>query len=284
MTSKPTIAIVGPGNLATALSLALRKAGYRIMEVVSRDLPEAKARARVLARKLKARPSTLASAEMSAGVVWLCVTDDAIAPTARALSRRGNWRGKVALHSSGALTSDQLAPLRRKGASVGALHPMMTFVRGTSPSLKGVSFAVEGDGAATAVARRIARDLGGNAFAIQKRNKTLYHAFGSFSSPLMIATLAMAERVALAAGVPRASVRNAMLPITRRTFENFLKGGTAAAFSGPLNRGDVRTVARHLRSLRKVRGAREIYAALARSALDTLPVKNRAKLRRLLNH
>ncbi|MGH9649023.1 MAG: Rossmann-like and DUF2520 domain-containing protein [Terriglobales bacterium] len=300
MAAKPTIAMVGPGNVATALALSLRKAGYRITEVVSRDLPESKARARTLARKTKARAATHADAALHADLVWLCVTDDAIAPTARALAgntdraanRKGNripnpkagWKGKIALHSSGALTSDQLAPLRRRGASVAALHPMMTFVRGASPSMKGVPFAVEGDPAAVAVARRIARDLGGNAFPIRKRNKTLYHAFGSFSSPLMIATLAMAEKVALAAGVPRASVRDAMLPITRRTFENFLRGGTAAAFSGPINRGDVRTVARHLKALRKVKGAREIYLALARSVLDTLPVKNRAALRRLLNH
>ncbi len=284
MAAKPSIAIVGPGNLAAALSLALRRAGYRISEVVSRDLPDSRARARALARKLGARPATYAGADLAADVVWLCVTDDAIAPCARALARARNWKGKFALHSSGALTSDQLASLHRRGAAVAALHPMMTFVRGASPSMKGVPFAVEGDPAAVAVARRIARDLGGNVFPIQKRNKTLYHAFGAFSSPLMIATLAMAEQVARAAGVPSASVRSAMLPITRRTFDNFLRGGTAAAFSGPINRGDVRTVARHLRALRKVRGAREIYVALARSVLDTLPVKNRANLRKLLNH
>jgi len=286
MAAKPSIAIVGPGNVATALALSLRKAGYRITEVVSRDLPDSRARARLLARKTGARAATHADAALHADVIWLCVTDDAIAPTARALARasskKGNWKGKIALHSSGALTSDQIAPLRKRGASVAALHPMMTFVRGATPSLKGVAFAVEGDPAAVAAARRIAHDFGGKAFPIQKRNKTLYHAFGSFSSPLMIATLAMAERVALAAGVPKASVRDAMLPITRRTFENFLQGGTAAAFSGPINRGDVRTVARHLRALRKVKGAREIYLALARSVLDSMPVKNRRALRKVL--
>ncbi len=282
MAAKPGIALVGAGNLATALGLALRQAGYRITEVVSRDLPESKARARTLAGKVGARAAIVSQADLKAAVVWLCVTDDAIAHCARALASATDWRGKVALHSSGALTSDQLAPLRRRGASVAALHPMMTFVRGASPSMKGVSFAVEGDPAAVEVARRIARRLGGNPFPIRKRDKTLYHAFGSFSSPLLIATLAMAERVALAAGVPRRSLRSAMLPITRRTFENFVRGGTAAAFSGPLNRGDVRTVARHLRALRKVRGAREIYVALARSALDILPVRNRAELQRLL--
>jgi predicted short-subunit dehydrogenase-like oxidoreductase (DUF2520 family) len=286
MAKRPSIAIVGPGNLATAMALSLRKAGYRITEVVSRDLPESKARARRLARRTGARATTHTDAPLSADLVWLCVTDDAIAPCARrlarALNRKGNWKGKLALHSSGALTSDQLAPLRQRGARVAALHPMMTFVRGASPSMKGVLFAVEGDPAAVSTARRIARDLGGQVFPIQKRNKTLYHAFGSFSSPLMIATLALAEKVALAAGVPRASVRDAMLPITRRTFDNFLRGGTAAAFSGPINRGDVRTVARHLRALRKVRGAREVYLALSRSAVDTLPVRNRAALRKLL--
>lgn len=282
MPRKPIISLIGAGNLARALAPALRQAGYPVDEIVSRDRPESQRRARTLARRVSARPATPNTAELTAPIVWLCVTDDAIAPCTRSLARSRNWRGRVVLHSSGALSSDLLAPLRRRGAAVGSLHPMMTFTPGSVSSLAGITFAVEGDPAAVRAARAIARALGGHVLAIRKQNKALYHSWGSFASPLVVATLALAEEIAVHAGVPRSRLRSTMTPIILRTLQNYLQRGRAAAFSGPLVRGDVTTIRHHLRDLKRVPGAREVYVALVRSALRTLPVKNRAAIRRLL--
>jgi predicted short-subunit dehydrogenase-like oxidoreductase (DUF2520 family) len=159
---------------------------------------------------------------------------------------------------------------------------MMTFVPSVRVRMAGVPFAVEGDRTAVRLARRIVRDLKARAFTISKRNKPLYHAFGSFSSPMVIATLAMAERVAAAAGVPAHMQREVMLPIVRKTFSNYLEASAAKAFSGPIARGDVNTLRRHLRALRKVSGAREIYVALAQSTLRNLPARNRRAVAKIL--
>jgi predicted short-subunit dehydrogenase-like oxidoreductase (DUF2520 family) len=282
VTSKPSITIVGSGNLAQALGPALRRAGYRIKEVISRNSETSRRRARDLARRVGARATTAQRAHLDAEIVWLCVTDDAIAGAANALALASDWRGKMALHSSGALTADQLAPLRRRGAAVASVHPMMTFVRGAGTGFAGVAFAVEGDAAARRQGRRIARDLGGVPFEIHKESKVLYHAMGSFTSPLVVAVLALAERVADTAGIPRAKLTAAMQPILRKTFENYMRGGAAAAFSGPINRGDLETVRKHLTALQKVPLARDAYVALARAAAETLPVKRKGELVKLL--
>ncbi len=278
--AKPTITLVGAGNLAQALAPALRRAGYAIHEIVVRNNPASRRRGTALARRVGARVASSADARLVSDILWICVTDDAITPAARALADR--WKGTVALHSSGALASDALTPLARKGISLASLHPMMTFVGRSAPSFVGVAFAVEGDAAATRAATRIARDLGGSVFRIAKEGKTLYHAMGSFSSPMVIATLAMAERIGRAAGVPRAYLPKVLRPILRQTLENYFRRGAAGAFSGPIVRADLETVRRHLAALKEVRGARQIYVALARSALQTLPVRDRAALRRIL--
>jgi predicted short-subunit dehydrogenase-like oxidoreductase (DUF2520 family) len=279
---KPAITIVGPGNLGSGLALALRAAGYPIAAIVSRDTPAARHRAQALARQVGARATTLAAASLPGDVVWICLPDDALAACARTLAAKKGWQGKIALHPSGALSSDVLAPLRRRGAAVASIHPMMSFVRGSVPALAGVTFAVEGDARAVHVARRMAADLGGRVFSIRKSRKPLYHALGAFSSPLIVASLAVAGRVARAAGVPVASVPATIGPILQATLRNYLAHGPAAAFSGPLKRGDVATVRKHLRVLRRVPDAREVYVALARSALRNLPVKKRKELRRML--
>lgn len=280
--TRPSITLIGAGNLARVLGLALHAAGYRIDEIVTRSAPESRKRANALARQTGARVSTYADARLDASIIWLCVTDDAIAPTASAIAAATNWKGKIALHSSGARSSRELEPLRRRGASMGSLHPMQTFVRASPATLKGVSFAVEGDQAAVRAGRRIARDLGGSVFTIRPEAKVLYHALGSFSSPMIVAALATGERIADAAGIPRAAVRRIMHPILRQTIANYLEKGAPAAFSGPINRGDISTIRKHLQALRKVAAAREIYLALARSALLTLPVRDRKKLEKVL--
>ena len=282
MAAKPEIAIVGAGNLGSALARALHAAGYRITEIICRE-GGSQQRARRLAAQVRSRAVALQQANFAAEVIWICVPDSNLAACARELARSAEWKGKIALHPSGALASDELQALRRRGAAVAAAHPMMTFVRRSSPSLAGTPFAVEGDPTAVRVARRMVGHLGGVVFGIRPRDKVLYHVWGTFASPLLIALLASAEQVALAAGVPsRGLARKRMRPILQQTLRNYGALGPADAFSGPLVRGDVATVRRHVQALSKLPSARQVYVALARAALETLPVRNRRQLDKAL--
>jgi len=282
MAEKPSIAIVGAGNLGTALALALREAGYRIESVIARGGDKSLTRARGLARQVRAG-AVLRPQDVKARVLWLCVPDSEIARAAESLAERVHGRGTIALHSSGVLSSDILEPIRKRGAAVASVHPMMTFVRGSRPSLAGVSFAIEGDPAAVRLARSIVRDLGGESYAISAKEKNAYHAWGTFASPLLTALLATAEEVAGLAGVSKRAAGRRMLPILLQTVGNYGTLGAAAGFSGPIVRGDVETVRRHLEVLRRAPVPRRVYVALARAALEYLPAKNRESLRRVLS-
>jgi predicted short-subunit dehydrogenase-like oxidoreductase (DUF2520 family) len=281
-TTKPRVAIVGAGNLGTALALSLGEAGYAVTEVVARGTPGSRRRAQMLARKIGGQVVITEKDEISAKVVWICVPDREIRNCAETLAAIGNWRGKIVFHASGALGSGELGALRKRGAAIASVHPLMTFVRGVVPTLTGVPFAVEGDVAAVRMARRMVRDLGGQSFAIRGDRKAAYHAWGSFASPLLVALLVTTERVAGEAGVSRAEARRRMLPIIRQTLANYAERGPDRSFSGPIIRGDGSTLEKHLRLLRKLPDARHVYLALARSALRSLPVKNREQLGKVL--
>jgi predicted short-subunit dehydrogenase-like oxidoreductase (DUF2520 family) len=280
--AKPLIAIVGAGNLASALAAFLRQAGYGIEQIISRSQPASRLRAKRVAREVDSIAVVINRATIQADVIWFCVPDAAVASAASSLTNAADWKGKIALHSSGALTSDELKVLRDRGAAVASVHPLMTFVRGSRPSLVGVPFAMEGDRKALRLARSVVSDLGGLSFPIKKEQKEAYHAWGMFASPLLTALLAVTERVAAAAGVQRKSARERMLPILRQTLSNYARLGAPASFSGPIARGDAATIKKHLEVLNRVSGAREIYLALARSAMHDLPAKNQATLKKLL--
>ena len=270
--------------------MALHDAGFAITEIIARDSPTSRRRARTLASKVGAQAVTAHSAALDATLLWFCVPDGQIRSVASALADHlaARAQGKVmvrfALHSSGALSSRELNPLRTVGAAVASAHPLMTFVDGARPSLAGVPFAMEGDVAATRVARRIVRELGAESFALPASRKAAYHAWATLTSPLLLAFLVTLEEAARAAGLTRQDARRKSLPIIRQTLENYSRLGPAQSFSGPLVRGDAETVAKHMAALKKQPGAREVYVALAQAASRGLPVKNREELRRLLRN
>ena len=266
------------------MAAALRVANYTIDEIVSRANAASIKRTRILAREVRASAATIYRAQLRAEIVWFCVPDREIASAAESLSEAADWKGKVALHSSGALTSDALEILRKRGAGIASVHPLMTFVRGSRPSLKAVPFALEGDARAVRVARALILNLRGEPFTVQKRSKEAYHAWGMFISPLFIALLAAAERLAGAAGIRRHEARERMLPILRQTLANYERMGAPQSFSGPIARGDIDTVKRHLKELDRFPAAREVYVALARLALRELPAKDRSEFLKVLGH
>jgi predicted short-subunit dehydrogenase-like oxidoreductase (DUF2520 family) len=298
MTRKPSIAIVGAGSLATFLAAALNDAGFTITEIIARDTPPSRRHARALAARVGARTVTTRSAVLDTTLLWFCVPDREIRGSASALAghlstravahKKNRVQSKVsskvrfAFHSSGALLSRELEPLRKAGIAVASVHPLMTFVAGTHPSLTGVPFAMEGDHSATQVARQIIRELEGESFSLPAARKAAYHAWATLTSPLLVAFLVTLEEAARAAGFTSKDARRKSLPIIRQTLANYSRLGLAKSFSGPLIRGDAGTVAQHLAALKKHPGPREVYVALARAALRGLSVKNRAGLRRLL--
>lgn len=248
---QPSIAIIGHGNLGRTLAGALKTHGYRVDEVVRRGR----------------RP------RLTADVVWFCVPDMEIARLAKELAADYSWKGKIALHSSGALPAAALAPLKKRGAAIASAHPLNTFVAASKPDFSGVPFALEGDARAVRVASAIAKKLTRDApiLRIKPELKPLYHAMGAFASPLFIALLANAEVVGHAAGIK--DPRRALIKILRTTLTNYERNGAAASFSGPIVRGDAATVRKHLVALARLPHQRDVYRALAESAIALLPSK-----------
>jgi predicted short-subunit dehydrogenase-like oxidoreductase (DUF2520 family) len=276
--AKPSISIVGPGNLGSALATELARIGYPVRQLVSRPDSHGVNSARALARRVKAKHVFLGEAPLVGDIIWITVPDDAISEVARQLAPSQSWVGKIVLHPSGARTSDELGALKKKGAQVASAHPMMTFVRGRRPRWRDVPFDIEGDKAAVKAAHEIAAALGASPYVLKKQQKTLYHAFGSFASPMVIALMSAMEQVAEASGIPPGTAKKMVWPLLSRTLDNYRRRDAARAFSGPLVRGDVQTVRKHLAELKRTPQAREVYLALARAAIEQLPVKNKQAL------
>ncbi|HEX8157497.1 MAG TPA: Rossmann-like and DUF2520 domain-containing protein [Solirubrobacteraceae bacterium] len=202
------IAVVGAGRLGTALSAALADAGVEV------EGPLARAEA----------PST------RAGAVLLCVPDAQIEAAAAAL-RPGGLVG----HCSAATT---LAPLA--GHEAFSLHPLMT-VTPQGASFAGATAAIAGASArALDAARRLALAVGLRPVEVADADRAAYHAAASIASNFLVTIEDFAERLAESAGLSR----EPLLALVRASVENWATHGAAKALTGPIARGDERTVAR----------------------------------------
>ena len=261
---KRSLSIVGAGRVGRTLGKRLHRLGWRIGAVVTRS----PATSRIAVREIGAgKPySRLVSQILDSSVILLSTPDGALSGVAGALARfdETKLRGKIVLHTSGALDRSVLAPLVRLGASTGSIHPMQTFAGRGVPKLGKVIFAVEGDRRAAIVARTIARSLGGVPVAIASENKPAYHAAGALVAGHGLGLIEAATQVLLKLGFSRRDAMRALLPLMRQMLDNFERLGPQESWTGPVSRGDFETVAKHTKALRGHPSEFEdAYAALA---------------------
>jgi predicted short-subunit dehydrogenase-like oxidoreductase (DUF2520 family) len=278
-----TISIVGAGRVGVTLGNRLRGLGWHIGAVVTRSNRTSRAAVRAIGSGVA--HSSLSSDVFAADVILITTPDDALPTVARALANViGNkLHGKVVLHTSGTLDRTVLAPLARRGAATGSLHPMQTFSGTVSakhgPELDGVVFAIEGDPKARRMARGIARSLGGVPVIINGRDKPAYHATAVLVAGSGFALIEAASQMLMDIGFTQRRAMQTLVPLTRQMLDNVERIGPRAAWTGPISRGDFAIVARHMKALRRYpREFQEAYAALALLAGRVLAKKPSATL------
>lgn len=261
---KRSLSIVGAGRVGRTLGKRLHRLGWTIGAVVTRSA----ATSRIAVQEIGAgKPhSRIVPEVFDSSVILLTTPDGALNGVAGALAKFDEMRlrGKIVLHTSGALDRTVLAPLARGGASTGSLHPMQTFTGRGAPKLEKVVFAVEGDRSAAIVARSIARSLGGVPVTINSKNKPAYHAAGALVAGHGLGLIEAATQVLMKLGFSRRDAVHALLPLARQMVDNFERLGPRESWTGPVSRGDFETVAKHIKALRHYpREFEEAYAALA---------------------
>jgi predicted short-subunit dehydrogenase-like oxidoreductase (DUF2520 family) len=277
-----TLSIIGAGRVGRALGRRLRELGWRIGAVVASS--ESSARKAVRSIGAGRAHAFLTRQVIAAQVILITTPDHRVEEVAKELARIGaeELRGKIVLHTSGALSSDVLDSVRRCGAAVGSMHPLQSFSGVGVPPLDGKVFAIEGDAHAVRSARLIARALGAVPVHIEGSKKPLYHAAGSLAAGNVLALMEAATRLMSAAGMKRREAVRALLPLTRQVLENFERLGPRAAWTGPLSRGDFGVVAAHTEAMKDVPAEfARAYEAVNRLAALVLAQDSEAMLAEL---
>lgn len=244
-----SITIIGAGKLAWSLTPALKQAGYNVTFIISRNIDHAKK----LGDKnsVKGYSDSLTGIPYNSDIILLTLPDDQLKVTADKLSGiLPDLGGKLFVHFSGACSIDVLKTLQDKGGSTGSLHIMQTFPSRRRINLKNSNAVIEfPDVRSKIILFRMAYDLGLNPFVIDSAKKTEYHLAGVFASNFLISNLYAAKKLFESTGAGT-DFYSYMGPIIKQTISNVNKGGIEKAITGPVERGDLETVKKHLDGLK----------------------------------
>ncbi len=269
-------AIIGAGNWGSSLAAGVVAAGIPLREVVVRKASRRRFGGVAVVGWERAK--------LDAEILWICVPDGEIAGVAeRMAERRGDLRGQLVLHSSGALTVEVLEAARRAGASVAGIAPVFSFPTREPVSLAGVMFVVESAAGRGRKAMALVRKLGGRPIEISSDSKVLYHAAATMASPLLVSALQAAVEMAGLAGLRGKDAEAVVKVLAKASLGNFFEKGAGRSFSGAFARGDAGTVELHLQGLLGHPTLSDLYMALARNAVSSLPVRNGLELKRVLD-
>ncbi len=269
------VTLIGAGRVARGLGSRLREAGWEIDLVAARHLSSARAAVRAI--RAGTASEGLTRRLLAATIILIAVPDDAVASVAAELERIGaeELRGKIVLHTSGALPAALLGPLTAHGARIGVMHPMQTFGARSRPDLTGVLFGIEGHPEALRVIRKLVRSLGGESARIDPAHKAEYHCAGTFAAAHLLASFEAGVQLLCATGMKRRVAARALLQLARQVLRNYELLGPHAAWTGPLSRGDFATIALHRQALEahpaEVREAYDANTRLAARVLSRAP-------------
>ena len=268
----PPVHVLGTGRVGTALLTAWARAEVPLGTAWSRSEEGA-------ARPGQDMVTVLWGGELPVitrgATVVLAVPDDAIAELAERLLARGDLPGDVVLlHCSGVADGSALGAARAAGHPCGSLHPLQTVADDPSgaDALTGAPAVVEGDPVAEDRAFDLARAAGLEPRRIPGSTKALYHAAAVLASNDIVALVHLAAELMERSGAAAEGEGHAMLlPLLRQTVENIASKGPAGALTGPVARGDVGTVRKHLAALPPGSPADLAYRVLALAASELAP-------------
>ena len=282
------IGFIGAGRLGCALAWSLAERGLQVSAVTSLIPADA---AKFVAPVTGCRILANAQAVVDAcDLVFVTTPDGAIEAT----TAGARWReGVAAVHCSGVTEVAALAKAERDGAMTGGFHPMQTFgdPAAAARSLPGCTITIEAEEPLNGALVAIAQLLECRVNRLPPGMRGRYHAAAGYTSQFINALFAEASKIWESWGATPDDAVRALLPLARGTLESIASAGIAHGMPGPVSRGDVGSIEKHIKALSplgpeviefyRLLCARTIPLGIDRGAIDAAAA---AELRRILGH
>ena len=262
---KPRISIIGLGRVGSAFLKVLDAHSFEVISVFNRsDITES---------LIDVYPNTsfytgLPEDENALGeLIILTVSDDAIIEVSEEIaSTMSSLTGKFFVHCSGTLSSDVLKELKEKGAEVASFHPMKSITAKTT-DFEDAWFDLEGDEAVLSMLENVTDQIGSHSFRIDPEDKAMLHVSAVVASNYLVVLADLASSISTQGNISKETVVRALSSLMQNTLDNISEFGIDEALTGPVARGDIKTVREHIERLESKPGL-DLYKKLGLQALE----------------
>ncbi|MFH5831813.1 Rossmann-like and DUF2520 domain-containing protein [Halalkalibaculum sp. DA384] len=257
-----TVSIIGIGALGKTLARALELQGYKIYSLFNRTVSKAED----LGSELNA--GIVGSIPESAGdlgeLTFITVADDAIgAVTGQLAGQLWDLSSCTIAHCSGNESSEILEPLSGAGAEIAAFHPLQTFNPTSAPGIfRDIYISLEGQAGAVDQLELVVSRLGAHPLHVTPEAKSYLHAAAVMASNYLITLVHLSGEIAGLGGVDPWEARKALHALVRTTAENASAEKLSSVLSGPIARGDLKTVKKHVQLLEQNEHLASLYKRL----------------------
>ncbi|MEW5844662.1 MAG: DUF2520 domain-containing protein [Bacteroidota bacterium] len=252
------VVLIGAGNLATSLAIALHNAGIPIKQVYSRTIESAKS----LALKVEAEPiNSIERLQTNANIYIVALPDDVIPHVVVKLAKLNG----IVVHTSGSTPVSVFEGICAKG--YGVFYPFQTFSRTRVIPFDNIPICLEAsDNETFKQLKHLAGNLSSIVLPMDSEQRKWLHLSGVFACNFTNHMLALAYRLTAEHQISFDLVK----PLVEETVRKAFEGNPALFQTGPAIRNDEQTMERHAQMLSAI-GLADLYKELS------LSIQNLAK-------
>lgn len=257
MKSPIKISIIGSGNVATQLGLTLHNEGYLISQVYSRSIKNAE----ILSKKLKAKAIVdLKKLSADSSIYIISVKDDAIESVAKQLK----LKDQIVVHTSGSVSIDIL---KKTSKNYGVFYPLQTFSKEKNTTFKTIPICIEANNNTTSTSLQyFAKSISANVQKVNSEQRKKIHLAAVFACNFSNHMYTIAEQL-LAKDQLTLDI---LKPLIEETANKIKDNKPSKVQTGPAVRNDKKTMAAHLKLLKKEKDLQKIYELLSKSIFKTI--------------
>jgi len=246
------IILVGSGNVATHLGIALQNCNYKIVQVHSRSIENAKK----LAQKLNTNFTNDLTQLKTADLIIVSVSDDVISTV---LSKLKNT---AIVHTSGSIGIDVFEP---NFSDFGVFYPLQTFNKDIELTISEIPFCIEGNSKAfenELIA--LAKKLSSNVIKMNSTQRKQLHIAAVFACNFSNHMYSIADNLLTEKDIDF----RILLPLIKQTIAKLNTNKPKVVQTGPAKRKDIKIIQEHINLIQQ-EDIKELYQKISNSIIKT---------------
>ena len=258
------VSFIGAGKVSTAFGKYIKNSGIEVLYYYSRNINSSKKSAKYVVCSFT---TNLESLIINSDYIFITTSDDEIKNVVKdILELKLNISDKIFVHMSGALTSIILSKLNK---NIFSLHPLQSFsdIDKAVIDLDNTYFSLEGKNKLEYI-EILLKKINNKYFILNEDQKIKYHLSACVFSNYLVTLMDFGMKLLEDIGINKDEGLLAMDPLIMATYDNIKKNTTKLALTGPIQRGDLNTLKKHLNQLEGI--DLEVYKSLGKMTTERL--------------